>query len=153
MNAVVVQALGVGSIALIIGILKSGNIIGSLVGGIAADIWNKSAALVVTAVLACIGIALFVATQSFILIFIGAVLMGVSMAAVYPVCLAWLKERLKPEEYIYPLGVFHVYTNVGAIAAILANMWLSASLSFLPGVAALLFAIPGILLFSKLTAR
>jgi len=151
MNTVVVDILGIGSLALIIGVLKGGNILGSLVSGVVADAWSKMATLIITVALAFIGIVLFVATHSYFLIFTGAILMGIAMASVYPVCLALLKEHLKPEEYVYSLGVFHVYNNVGAIAAILTNMWLYGGFTFLPGVIALLFAVPGILLFPKMS--
>ena len=74
------------------------------------------------------------------------------MAAIYPVCLAW-QRKLPAEEYFDALGIFHVYSNIGVLFAIVANLKLSAEASFIPGIIALLLALPGIVLFRNLSRK
>ena len=150
MNLVIVSALGLGFIPIIISLVKVSNIIGTIGSGSVSDWYNKSVVLTSLVVIALSGIALFTLSTTFRFMLGGALLLGFAMAAIYPVSLAWLKEKITKEEYLYALGIFHVYNNIGTVAAITANLWLPAGVSFLPGALALLAALPGIYFFHRI---
>ena len=103
-------------------------------------------------ILSLAGTVLLVSTAEMTPILVGTILIGISGVTAYPVILAWLKEKLPEEEYIYSLGVFHVYANIGVIAALAANIWLSPRASFIPGIVALIIGLVGIVLFEKLAS-
>lgn len=150
MNIIIVNLLGIGSVALLVTMIKVSNIVGSFSSGTISGWFSKAILLAILVVVAGLGIFLFIGTQIRALIFLGTILIGFSMAAIYPVCLAWLKEKLPAEEYLYALGVFHVYGNLGVLGAITANLNLSVDFSFIPAFIALFLAIPGIVLFNNL---
>ncbi len=153
MNGVIIGAVGIGEIALIIGLFKFSNIIGSFSIGSFSDRFSKVWVLIGLIVITILGIGMFVTAVNTPLLIMGALLIGFAMAAVYPVVLAWLKERLPADEYLYALGVFHIYTNVGVVGAIVINFWLSPGASFIPAIMLLLIAIPCTALFNKMTKK
>lgn len=153
MNLIIVSLLGIASIPLVITVFKASNIAGSFSSGTISGWFSKAAVLTALVVIALSGIYFFTQTHALVPFLIGTVLIGFSVTAVYPVCLAWLKERLPSDEYLQALGIFHVYTNIGVVSAVTANMWLSSRSSFVPGVIALLLALPGIALFQSLTKK
>ncbi len=153
MNLIIVALLGIGSIPLVITVFKLSNIAGSFSAGTISGWLSKSAVLMGLVLIALGGVYLFTRTYALAPFLAGTVLLGFSIASIYPVCLSWLKERLPSEEYLQALGIFHVYTNIGVVSAVTANMWLSSRGSFIPGVVALLLALPGIALFQTLTKK
>lgn len=148
-NLIIVSLFGLGSIGLAITAIKVSNIVGSLSGGKISGRYNKSSLLIFMVLMALLGVALMIWTHSLTFIILSAILLGFSMAVIYPVCLAWLNETIPAENYIYALGVFHVYSNLGIISAITANLKLSSGVSFIPGIIALALAIPGIIMFKQ----
>ncbi|OGG71126.1 hypothetical protein A3F27_02170 [Candidatus Kaiserbacteria bacterium RIFCSPHIGHO2_12_FULL_53_13] len=153
MNVIIVTLLGVASVPLVISVLKVSNIIGSFSVGTISGWFSKAGTLSMLVLISLSGVYLFTQTYTLLPLIVGAILLGFSMSAIYPVCLSWLKERLPSEEYLYALGTFHVYTNIGVVSAITANLWLPSGTSFIPGVIALIFAIPGVLAFQTLTKK
>ncbi|MEK9153891.1 MAG: MFS transporter [Patescibacteria group bacterium] len=151
-SLIVVGLLGLSSVPALVIALRISNVIGAFGSGIFADRFNKAGILVFVTILSLAGIVLLVSTATMAPILIGTILIGFSGVTSYPVTLAWLKESLPEEEYIYSLGVFHVYANIGVIAALAANMWLSPRASFIPGLAALIIGLGGIVLFEKLAS-
>lgn len=152
-NIAIVNLVGIGFIPLIISGLKISNIVGSFGSGTLSDWYNKATILSGLVGIALTGIIVFTFFSTFRTLLVGAILMGFSMAAIYPVVLAWLKEKVSGEEYLYALGTFHVYTNAGVISAIGANLLLPSSTTFLPGMIALLLSFVGIAWFNKHTRR
>ena len=153
MNFIIVGVLGVAFIPHVVSVLKVSNIAGSFLSGKLSDRHRKAFVLAALLAVALCGAGLFVATKEFVPLLAGAILLGFSMASIYPVCLSWLKERIPDDEYLYALGTFHIYTNVGVLAAITANLWLPLGMSFLPGAVALLLAFAGIVAFDIITKR
>ncbi|MDP3784908.1 MAG: MFS transporter [bacterium] len=149
MNLIVVNLLGMGFIALVVSILKVSNIAGSLSSGILAAKYSKAMVLALFVLMALSGSLLFVASETIYPLLFGALLLGLSMASIHPVTLAWLKDALPPEEYPYALGAFYVYSNVGVLAAVGSNLVLPPRTSFLPGIIALILALAGITLFNR----
>ena len=153
MSFVVLAFLGIGAIPLMVAIFKIGSIAGSFSIGTISDRLAKNTTLASIVLVALAGVALFTMTSTLVPLLAGAIIIGFTFAAVYPVVLAWLKERLDPQEYLQALGIFHVYTNIGVVSALIANMYLSPRAGFVPGAIALVIALPGIFLFHRLTRR
>ncbi len=149
MNLAIVGLVGIGFIPLIISVLKVSNIIGSFSSGTLSGWYSKSGLLITLVAIALCGIVVFTLFSTLSSLLLGAILLGFSMAAIYPVALAWLKEKLPGDEYLYALSTFHVYTNIAVLGAIGVNLYLPAQTSFIPGALALLLAIPGIIMFQK----
>lgn len=149
-NLIVVKLLGIGFIALIVTILKVSNIAGSFSSGILAAKHGKGGLLSAFILMALAGSLFFINAQTFYPLLLGALLLGLSMAAIHPVALAWLKDVLPREEYPYALGTFYVYSNIGVLAAIGSNLAFSSKTSFAPGIIALALALLGTALFSRL---
>jgi len=152
-NFIIVSLLGVSSIALMITIIKISNIVGGFSSGKISGWYDKSNLLILLILMALLGVTLLIGTRTLIPVIFSAILLGFSMAAIYPVCLAWLNETIPAENYIYALGVFHVYSNLGMLSAILANLKFNSGVSFVPGIAALALAFPGIVMFRKATKK
>lgn len=153
MNLLVIGAVGIGSLALVISVVRVCNIAGSLGIGILSDYVNKGIVLAGLVGIALAGIFVFTRAEDLPQILFGSVLLGFSMASIYPVCLSWLKEKMRENEYLDALGIFHVYSNVGTLAAFTANLWLPAGATYAPGIAALLIALPCILYFHRLKSH
>lgn len=152
LNLVIVNLLGISLIPLIVSIVKIANILGSFSSGALADHFDKTMVLLSLIAIALTGVVFFMFTSSLASYTIGALLLGFSMAAIYPVTLAALKETIPNEEYLYALGTFNVYTNVGTLGSIASNFVLPVGLTFIPGALALMVAIAGIFVFKSLTA-
>ncbi len=149
MNAVIVSLLGVGSLPFLISVVKLSNIAGSFGSGTLSGWMSEIKLLLALTLMALFGIGFFVMAQLLIPLLIAAVLLGFSMASIYPVTLTLLKDTLPAEQYLYAIGVFNFYNNFGVIVALAANGLLSASTSFIPGAVALFVAIPGLFLFKR----
>jgi MFS family permease len=145
--------LGLGAIPIMVTAIKASNAAGSFFSGTIADRYGKLFPAITLIVMALVGIILFIATRDALILIVASLLLGFSMAATYPVVLAWLREKVDPQEYLAALGIFHVYNNMGTVAAITANLWIPAATSFIPGALALAIALPCILLFNKLPKR
>lgn len=153
MNIVIVSFFGLGAIPLITSIFRIGNIAGSLSMGAISDRFSKLAVIAFLILTGLAGIVVFTTTHTFSPLLTGVVLIGVSLSALGAVSLAWLKERLHSDEYLHAFGIVYVYSNIGVVAAIISNLYLSPGASFIPAAIALLFALPGILLFQSLTNK
>ncbi|MCX6723535.1 MAG: MFS transporter [Candidatus Staskawiczbacteria bacterium] len=151
MNIIIVSLFGMGLVAFFVFLIKISNIIGSFSSGTLAGWFSKMVLLVILIFMSLGGIFLLVGTHTRVWVLLGVILSGFAMAAIYPVCLVWLKEKFPAEEYLYALGIFHVYNNLGVLGAILSNLKMSAEFSFVPGIAAFFLALPGIALFNKLS--
>ncbi|MDO8482075.1 MAG: MFS transporter [bacterium] len=149
-NLLTVSLLGIGSIPLVVTIFKLSNIIGSFGSGALAGRFSKSILLISLTFVTLGGVLLFMNAYTLVPFLAATAIVGLTTASTYPVTLAWLKETLPSEEYMYSLGTFHVYSNLGVLAALGANLFLSAKASFVPGVLALLIALPCIYRFNKL---
>jgi MFS family permease len=152
-NPVVIGLLGISSIPFVISIFMIGRIAGSLSIGTLSGWLSKSSLLIGLALVSFLGILIFTMTTTLPPLLVGAILIGFSISAVYPVCLAWLKDRLGSEEYLSALGVFQIYTNIGIVSAIVINLYASSRTSFIPAVVAVTLAIPGTFLFDRLTRK
>jgi len=152
-NFIIVTFLGIGAIPLVISFFKLGNVAGSLsIGAISARV-SKQTILLCTTIIILLGVGIFTLTSTLGWLLSGAILLGFSLSGVYPVTLAWFKDAFVREENIYALGILHVYSNLGMIAAISANAYLSPSQSFIPAAVILVVALPGIMLFRRVTQR
>ncbi|MDP3729776.1 MAG: MFS transporter [bacterium] len=149
MNLVVVNILGIGSIVLMVTLLKISNIVGSFSSGILAAKHSKAILLSLLVIMAIIGCIFFITSENIVILYSGVLMLGLSMASIYPVTLALLKETMPPEEYPYILGTFYVYSNIGVLTAIGSNSILSPKTSFLPGIFVLFLSFIGIFLFSR----
>jgi len=150
MSLIVIGAVGIGSLSLVISFIRLCNIAGSLGSGTLSDYMNKGIVLLGLVGMALAGIFVFTRAEDLPQLLFGSVLLGFSMASIYPVCLSWLKEKMRESEYLDALGIFHVYSNVGTLGAITANLWLPAGASFVPATIALLIALPCIFFFDRL---
>jgi len=153
MNVIIVALLGLGAIPLVIGIFRVSNIAGSLSIGTISDWFSRSLVIAFLIIVGLIGIVLFTTTRALAPLLIGVICIGVSLSALPPVCLAWMKERLHNEEYLHAFGIFYVYSNIGVVAAVISNLYLSPRASFIPVIVAFLLALPGILLFQSFTQK
>jgi MFS family permease len=153
MNLIIVAALGITFVPVTISGLKFANILGSFSSGFLSDRYSKAVILSALVCIALVGIWLFTVFTAFVPLFAGAALLGLAMASIYPVSLAWLKDALPEDEYIYGVGIFHVYNNMGVLGGIASNFLMSPRWSFLPGIIALVLALGGIALFTRLLQR
>lgn len=142
MNLIIVAILGIGAIPLFVTCIKLSNIAGSFGSGSLSKYMSKRLLLTILILIAILGTAVFTSAHALMPVLAGALLLGFSMAAMYPVTLSYLKETMPEDEFLYTLGTFHVYTNVGALSAIATNLLLPAGASFIPGTIALMIAIP-----------
>lgn len=153
MNVVIVASLGIGAIPFVTSIFRIGNIAGSLSIGAIADRLSKPFLIVVLIGMGLLGVLFFTKSTAEWPLITGTVLIGIALAALVPISLALLKERLHTEEYLYAFGIVYVYTNLGIVIAIISNIYLSSRESFIPGAIAFMLAIPGVFLFEFLTKK
>lgn len=149
LNLIVVSLLGIGSVAAVITVVKVANIIGSFSNGSLSARYNKPKLLIILVTIGLLGVGLLLAARGFMPVIASALLLGFSMAAIYPVCLAWLHEKISAYDYIYALGVFQIYSSLGIVGAILSNMLLGSNASFIPGIIALAVAIPCLMVYDR----
>ena len=153
MTLVVIGTVGAGMIPLVISAVRLCNMLGSFGGGTLSDHIGKGIVLGGFVLMALVGTYVFARAENISALLIGSVFLGLSMASIYPICISWLREKMSENEYLDALGIFHVYTNIGTIFAIIANLWLPASVSFIPAVIALLIGLPCIALFHRLKGQ
>lgn len=151
MSMLVVTLVGIGAIPVVVSILKVSNITGSFSSGVLSERVGKRKLLTVLVGTALAGILIFTSAHTFVPILAGALLLGFSMAAIYPVTVSFLKETMPESDFLYALGTFHVYTNAGVLCAVATNLLLPAGLSFIPGGVALLVALPALWLYDPRT--
>ena len=84
-NLIVVSLLGLSSIAFVITIIKISNAVGSFSSGPLAARYNKPTTLYLLVVMAFAGSLVFISAGTLYPILSGALLLGIAMAAIYPV--------------------------------------------------------------------
>lgn len=149
MNVVIVEFLGVSAVPIVISLLKLGSMAGSYGSGVLAGRFDEVRLLLILASLMLFGSVLFATGSTFSALMIAAAMLGFSTISMYPVVLSMLKDTFAPDEYLYALGTFNLYNNIGVMTAIAAGSTLGASESFVPGALALTAALPCLAFFKK----
>ena len=132
-NFVVIAALGAAALPLVIGASRFGSMIGTFIAGTLADRYSKQSVLASLVVIALLAQSLVLLKGSFPIFLIGCLTLGLTVSAVFPVVLAYLKVSMPHEEYAYAIGAAHAYNTFGFVVALIANLFLSARASFVPG--------------------
>ncbi len=142
-------SFGLGFVGLLSTAGQTSRILGGYLSGWLSDHLPKEFLLYALMAFALVGVGLIVLIPHESMILFGVVLLGVALAAVYPVTTAFLSEKIAEEEYIKATSVFFLYAGIGSVSALGATLVVDPRTSFLPGVVLLLVAFPAVRQFAK----
>lgn len=140
---------GLGFVGLLSTAGQASRILGGGLSGWLSDRLPKEFLLYTLLVFALIGTGLVILVPYASAILSGAVLLGVALAAVYPVTTAFLSKKITTKEYTKATAVFFLYTGIGSVAALLTTLMVDPRTSFLPGILMLVAAFPGVYFFAR----
>ena len=149
MNLIALKLFGIAYVGILSTILWIGMVFGALSVGRISDVYKKQTLLYVLTALGIIGALLFIGTSNIILVILGTIMLGIFVSAAYPVCLSLLKQNSSEKEYIYALGAFQVYSNIGLVVGLLFSMNFTPQLIFFLGIIFLFVSFSSIFLYNK----
>lgn len=149
MNEVILSKFGILYVGVFAVFLQVGIVTGALTIGKISDIYDKRTILYILMGLGGIGAAIFISSSLFFWVLVGTIILGLYLSGTYPVALSLLRINLSKNEYIYGLGAFQVYGNIGTVIALFSAQNFPTLNIFIAGIIFLLLASLSFYLYKK----
>jgi len=149
MNEVILSIFGILYVGVFAVCLQVSIVIGALTIGKMSDIYDKRTILYILMALGGIGAAIFISSSLFFWVLVGTIILGLYLSGTYPVALSLLRTNLNKNEYIYGLGAFQVYGNIGTVIALFSTQNFPTLNIFIAGIIFLLLASLSFYLYNK----
>ena len=149
MNEVILSKFGILYVGVFAVCLQVSIVIGALTIGKMSDIYDKRFILYILMALGGIGAAIFISSSLFFWVLVGTIILGLYLSGTYPVALSLLRTSLSKNEYIYGLGGFQVYGNIGTVIALFSAQNFPTLNIFIAGIIFLLLASLSFYLYNK----
>lgn len=153
MNEIILSKFGISSVGIFSILLYMSTVTGALIIGKLSDIYDKKIVLYTLMTIGAVGSTIFIAGSLFFWVIVGTILLGLYLSGTYPVALSLLRENMDKNEYIYGIGAFQIYGNLGVVIALFSALNFPTLNVFIAGIAFLLLAFPAFYFYNKNYSR
>lgn len=150
-NLIVLGAFGIFFVGVFAFIFRISSMAGSFVTGKISDQYNRVLILGIMAIIGLIGSFLFLATAGLVSKSVGILLLGIFTAGSFPVSLSLLKKSTTKNNFVYILSAFNITSNLAVLTALFGTKFMDVYDSFIPGILLLVFSLPALLLYNRIS--